>query len=70
MTTFRTQAEADDKLTEVMGQVKRGVYVNATRTTVEQYLTGTWLPAARATVKPSTKRQNGSPPVNSGRTSA
>jgi len=49
----RTQAEADDKLTEVMGQVKRGVYVNATRTTVAAYLTETWLPAARATVKPS-----------------
>jgi integrase len=50
----RTQAEADDKLTEVMGQVARGVYVNATRTTVADYLTETWLPSARATVKPST----------------
>jgi integrase len=49
-----TQAEADDKLTEVMGAVKRGVYVNATRVTVEKFLIEQWLPAARATVKPST----------------
>jgi integrase len=50
----KTQDEADDKYIEVMGQVKRGVYVDPKKTTVEQYLTGTWLPAARSTVKPST----------------
>jgi site-specific recombinase XerD len=49
-----TQDEADDKYIEVMGQVKRGVYVDPKRTTVEQYLTGTWLPGARSTVKGST----------------
>ena len=50
----RTRAEADDKLSEVMGQVKSGVYVDTARTTVAEYLTDTWLPAIRATIKPST----------------
>ncbi len=49
-----TRAEADDKLTEVLGAVKRGAYVDSSRTTLADYLTKTWLPAARATVKAST----------------
>jgi integrase len=49
-----TRAEADDKLAEIMGQLRKGVHVNPARTTVAEYLTKTWLPAARATIKPST----------------
>jgi integrase len=50
----RTRAEADDKLAEVLGQVRQGVYVDSARTTLADYLIKTWLPAAKATIKPST----------------
>jgi hypothetical protein len=46
----RTEKEAEDKLIEIMGAVKRGTYVNPTRTTVADYLTETWLPSVRATI--------------------
>ena len=49
-----TRDEADDMLVQVMGQVKKGVYVDSSRTTVAEYLKGTWLPAIRSTIKPST----------------
>jgi integrase len=50
----RTRREADDKLIEILGAIKRGVYVDPSRTTVTDYLEQTWLPAIRATIKPTT----------------
>ena len=50
----KTKRDAEDKLAEIVGKVKQGVYVSPTRATVETYLRETWLPAARGTVKPST----------------
>jgi integrase len=49
-----TEADAERLLPELVLQVQRGMYVANARTSLADYLTKTWLPAARATVKPST----------------
>jgi len=49
-----TEDDAERLLPELVLQVQRGMYVANARTTLKDYLTKTWLPAARATVKPST----------------
>lgn len=49
-----TKREAEDMLHEVVGRVRRGVHVAPTKVRLGEYLTGHWVPAARATLKPST----------------
>ena len=50
----KTMREAEDVLSDIVGRAKQGVYITPGHASVETYLTETWLPAARATVKPST----------------
>lgn len=49
-----SRREADLLLNRLVGQVQTGEYVERTSTTVGSFLQDEWLPAIRATVKPST----------------
>jgi integrase len=51
---FATRREAQDALDRVRSEVLQGTYVPATPLTVAEYLSSRWLPAKRATLKPST----------------
>jgi integrase len=51
---FRTKKAAEDALHEVLGQVKSGAFVPATRVTVKEFLEGEWLPAVRARLRAGT----------------
>ena len=51
---FRTRKEAEAHLADTIGQVHRGEYVERSRLTVGAYLNDEWLPAIRASVRPST----------------
>lgn len=51
---FRTIRLAEDERAKVLTQTNAGSFVRPTRTTVASYLRDEWLPARRASVKPST----------------
>jgi integrase len=52
--SHRTKKEAQRAEREILSQRDAGSYVEPTRQTLGAYLTGEWLPAIRATVRPST----------------
>lgn len=51
---FTTKKAAQVALNEAINALREGVYVEPTRLTVGAFLTAHWLPAIRATVRPST----------------
>lgn len=51
---FSTRREAEAALTEALSSLQKGTYIPPTKMTVRDYLTDEWLPAVKATVKPST----------------
>jgi len=52
---FTTRREAERALAETIGQVHRGEYVERSRLTLGAFLSDEWLPAIRASVRPSTR---------------
>jgi integrase len=51
---YRTKKEAELARTKLLGDADKGEYVKPEQVTLGDFLTGTWLPAIRATVQPST----------------
>ena len=51
---FPTRKEAQDALTAVLASLGTGTYVDRTTATLGDYLEDEWLPAIRATVRPTT----------------
>jgi integrase len=51
---YRTKREAEAGLTDLLGRVQSGNYVDASRLTLAEFLTDRWLPARRAALRPST----------------
>ena len=51
---FTTRREAQQALTEALRSVQQGAFVARTKLTRGDYLEGEWLPAIRATVRPTT----------------
>ena len=51
---FRTKREADEALAKIVGQIQDGVYVAPSKLTLGQFLQNEWLPAHKASVRPST----------------
>jgi len=51
---YRTKADAERGLTEVLGELDRGTYVSPSRTLLGTYLLEEWLPACAARVRPTT----------------
>lgn len=50
---YKTKKDASDGLTEILGKLQGGTYVEPTKQTVATYLRD-WLPAIQATVRPGT----------------
>jgi integrase len=53
-TGFRTKKEAEAALTTELGKMQTGTYIAPSKITVREYLSDEWLPAVKATVKPTT----------------
>jgi integrase len=51
---FKTKREAEAALTTELGKMQTGTYIAPDKITVREYLSDEWLPAVRATVKPTT----------------
>jgi integrase len=51
---FDKRGEAQEKLAEIIGQLRTGTYVEPTRMTLADFLTEEWLPARKASLRPST----------------
>ena len=51
---FRTRKEAERAFAEVRDQIRQGAFVPPSKTTVESFLVGEWLPAIEASIRPST----------------
>lgn len=51
---FRTKREANDALTEILGQLSSGQYVSPSKLTVRQFLEDEWLPAVKSSLRPLT----------------
>lgn len=51
---FRTKREANEALTEILGQLATGQYVMPSKLTVSRFLEDEWLPAIRTGVRPLT----------------
>jgi integrase len=51
---YRTKRDAETARVEILGRLQRGEYVAPSKLTVAQYLTDEWLPAIRASLRPST----------------
>jgi integrase len=51
---FKTEREANSACHKLATQIDEGAYVAPTKQTVGEFLTATWLPAIRATLRPST----------------
>ena len=51
---FRTRKEAEAAFAALRDQVRGGTYIAPTRNTLADFLVDEWLPAMRATVRPST----------------
>jgi hypothetical protein len=49
-----TKKEAQRALTDILSRMDGGSYVEPSKLTVETFLTGQWLPAIEATIRPST----------------
>jgi integrase len=51
---FHTKKEAERARIELLARADQGIYVPTSRTTLGQFLRDEWLPAIRATVRPTT----------------
>lgn len=51
---FSTKTKAQEGLTRLLGDQQRGVFVEPTKLTLGSFLTEEWLPARRASLRPST----------------
>jgi integrase len=51
---FRTRKEAERAYAEARDEIRRGNFVMPAKTTVATFLVGEWLPAIRASIRPST----------------
>jgi hypothetical protein len=51
---FRTKKEAEAALTTELGKVQTQTYIPPSKITVREYLSDEWLPAVKATIKPTT----------------
>jgi integrase len=51
---FRTRKEAEQAYAEVRDQLRLGTFAPPTKTTVGSFLVGEWLPAVKASIRPST----------------
>jgi integrase len=51
---FRTRKEAEQAYAEIRDQVRLGTHVTPTKTTVASFLVQEWLPAVKASIRPST----------------
>ena len=51
---FATKKEAEAELAKLLGAIAGGTHIEVSRLSVEEYLTGHWLPAIRPTIRPST----------------
>lgn len=51
---FKTKREAEQALAKIVTQLGSGSYVEPSKTTLGEYLMNEWLPATRATIRPST----------------
>jgi integrase len=53
-TGFRTKREAEAELAKVVGALASGTFINPSKLYVDEYLRKEWLPAIRATIRPTT----------------
>lgn len=51
---FRTKREANEALTEILGQLASGQYVAPSKLTLVRFLEDEWLPAVRSRLRPLT----------------
>jgi integrase len=51
---FKTKREAQDALTKKLHAIGAGSYVEPSKTTLGEYLTGEWLPSIQSSVRPAT----------------
>ena len=51
---YATEKEAEDARVEILASLQRGVYVSPSKRTVAGFLVDDWLPAIKASVRPST----------------
>jgi integrase len=51
---FDKRGDAEERLVEILGQLRTGTHVESTRMTLAEFLTKEWLPARRASLRPST----------------
>ena len=51
---FPRQKDAERELTEILGRLESGTYVEPAKLTVRDFLEAEWLPARRASLRPLT----------------
>jgi hypothetical protein len=51
---FATQKECQAAMNKLLVAVERQTYASPTKASVREYLTKEWLPAVKATIRPST----------------
>jgi len=51
---FATKREAQDALTQVLASLRAGTHIEPSRLLLSEFLSGEWLPAVRATIRPTT----------------
>jgi len=51
---FRTKKEAETALTDILGELQRGTYVQLAKITLAQFLRDEWLPTIERTIRPTT----------------
>jgi hypothetical protein len=51
---FRTRREAEAARAKLVNEVNTGVYAEPTKTTLEEWVLGSWLPTMKSQVKPTT----------------
>jgi integrase len=51
---FATKREAQEALTKVLASISAGTYIEPSKVLVSEFLTGEWLSAIRATIRPTT----------------
>jgi integrase len=51
---YKTKREAEEELAKVIGALATGTFIHPSKLTVDEYLQREWLPAIRATIRPTT----------------
>ena len=51
---FASKREAQEALTKVLASISTGTYIEPSKLLLSEFLTGEWLPAIRATIRPTT----------------